>query len=154
MKQLIELKVNGETHDLAVEPRQTLLEILREDLGLTGAKETCGMGSCGSCTVILDGRAVLSCLVLAVRAHGKDILTVEGLAEDGKLHPIQGAFVNEGAVQCGYCIPGMIMTAKALLDEKPKPTVEEIKKGLGGNFCRCTGYYKIVKAIQAASQKL
>lgn len=153
MKQIIELKVNGETHEVAVQPWRTLLEVLRDELGLTGTKNACDGGECGACTVIMDGKPVVSCLVLAVEAQGKDILTIEGMAKDGKLHPIQAAFVEHGAIQCGFCTPGMIMSTKALLDENPNPTEEEIRKGISGNLCRCTGYVKIVEAVQAASPK-
>jgi carbon-monoxide dehydrogenase small subunit len=153
MKQIIELTVNGERYEVAVAPWRTLLEVLREELGLTGAKKACDAGDCGSCTVIMDGKAVLSCLILALEAQGKDILTIEGLAEDGQLHPLQAAFVEHGAIQCGFCTPGMILAAKALLDENPRPTEEEVRKGIAGNLCRCTGYVKIVEAILAASQK-
>jgi len=152
MKQLIELRVNGEVYEIAIQPWRTLLEVLR-DIGLTGAKRGCDEGDCGACTVILDGKPVASCLVLAIEAQGKDILTIEGLAEDGQLHPIQSAFVEHGAIQCGFCTPGMILSAKALLDKNPRPTEEEVRKGISGNLCRCTGYAKIVEAIMAVSQK-
>ena len=151
MKQLIELRVNGDQYEVAVEPRRTLLEVLRDNLGLTGTKEGCDMGACGSCTVLLDNKAVLSCLTLAVEAQGKEITTIEGVAKDGKLHPIQEAFINHGAIHCGFCTPGMILSAKALLDENPRPTKEEIKEAIAGNLCRCTGYVKIVEAIMAVS---
>lgn len=154
MQQLIKLRVNGVTHEVAVEPRQTLLEILRGNLGLTGAKKACDTGDCGACTVIMDGKPVVSCLVLAVEAQGKDILTIEGLAKNGQLHPIQQAFVDHGAIQCGFCTPGMILSAKALLDRSSKPTEDEVKGAIAGNLCRCTGYAKIVEAILAASQTL
>ncbi len=154
MKQLVELTVNGETYEVAVEPRRTLLEVLRDNLGLTGAKKACDTGDCGACTVIMDGKPVVSCLVLAVEAQGKDILTIEGLANDGQLHPIQQAFVEYGAIQCGFCTPGMILSAKALLDENLKPTEDEVKSAIVGNLCRCTGYTKIIEAILAASQKM
>ena len=147
MKQLIELKVNGEIYEVAIDPHRTLLEVLRENLGLTGTKEACGMGDCGACTVLMDGKPVLSCLTLAMDVQGKDILTIEGLAREGELHPIQKAFVEHGAIQCGFCTPGMIMSAKALLDKNPRPTQEEIKKAISGNLCRCTGYIKIIEAI-------
>ena len=153
MKQLIELRVNGEVYEIAIQPWRTLLEVLREDIGLTGAKRGCDEGDCGACTVILDGKPVASCLVLAVEAQGKDILTIEGLAENGQLHPLQSAFVEHGAIQCGFCTPGMILSAKALLDTNPKPTEEEVRRGISGNLCRCTGYTKIVEAIMAASEK-
>lgn len=151
MKQ-IRLMVNGESHELSVPPWRTLLEVIREDLGLTGTKEGCSLGECGACTVIMDGRAVNSCLVLAAEADGKQITTIEGLADSrGKLHPIQQAFVEHGGLQCGFCTPGMIMSAKALLDETPTPTEEEIRRGIAGNLCRCTGYTKIVESIKAAT---
>lgn len=152
MKRLIQLRVNGELHEVAVHPHWTLLEVLREELDLTGAKKGCDAGDCGGCTVILDGKPVVSCLTLAVEADGRDILTIEGLAQNGQLHPIQNAFVEHGAIQCGFCTPGMIMSAKALLDENPKPTEEEVKQAIAGNLCRCTGYAKIVEAILAASE--
>ncbi len=151
-KQLIELKVNGESYEVAIDPHRTLLEVLRENLGLTGAKEGCDLGDCGNCTVLMDGKAVLSCLVLALDARGKEILTVEGLAKNGELHPIQKAFVEHWAIQCGFCTPGMIMTAKSLLDRNPKPTEEDVRKAISGNLCRCTGYVKIVEATLAASE--
>ena len=149
MKQLIELKVNGEFYETAVDPHRTLLEVLRENLGLTGAKEGCDLGACGACTVLIDGKAVLSCLTLAVDSQKKEITTIEGLAREGKLHPLQQNFVNHGAIQCGFCTPGMILSAKAMLDKSPKPTEEEVKRGISGNLCRCTGYTKIIEAIMA-----
>lgn len=153
MKQLIELKVNGEIYELAVEPRRTLLEVLRENLGLTGAKEGCDTGECGTCTVLMEGRPVLSCLILAVESQGKEILTVEGLAKGGHLHPLQQSFIDHGAIQCGFCTPGVILTAKAFLDESSHPGKEEVKRAIGGNLCRCTGYVKIIEAILAVAQK-
>jgi aerobic-type carbon monoxide dehydrogenase small subunit (CoxS/CutS family) len=152
MKSFIQLTVNGQSVDAAVEPNRTLLQFLREDLGLTGTKHGCGLGDCGACTVILDGQAVNSCLVLAIHAHGREVLTIEGLAEDGKLHPIQQAFVDKGSIQCGFCTPGMILSAKALLDANPKPTEQEIRMAISGNLCRCTGYQKIVEAIGEAAK--
>jgi len=149
MKQLIELKVNGESYEAAVDSHRTLLEVLRENLGLTGAKEGCDLGACGACTVLIDGKAVLSCLTLAVDSQKKEITTIEGLAKEGKLHPLQQNFVNHGAIQCGFCTPGMILSAKAMLDKSPKPTEEEVKRGISGNLCRCTGYTKIIEAIMA-----
>ena len=151
MMQPITLKVNGQPYTLIVEPRQTLLEVLRGSLGLTGAKEGCGNGSCGSCTVLLNGQAVDSCLVLAVEIDGQEITTIEGLSVGGKLHPLQQAFIDAGAVQCGFCTPGMILTAKAFLDNNPHPTEADIRLGIAGNLCRCTGYDKIVRAILAVS---
>jgi len=154
MKTLIQLTINGETVEAAVEPNRTLLQLLRDDLGLTGTKHGCGLGDCGACTVILDGKPVNSCLVLAVQAQGREVLTIEGLAENGKLHPIQQAFVDKGAIQCGFCSPGMILAAKALLDDNPQPTELEIRTAISGNLCRCTGYQKIVEAIQEAAGSL
>jgi carbon-monoxide dehydrogenase small subunit len=154
MKQFIKLRVNGESYEVQVEPKRLLLDVLRDNLGLTGAKKACDFGNCGSCTVLMDGKPVLSCLVLAIEAQDKDILTVEGLAKNGQLHPLQQAFVDHGAIQCGFCTPGMLMSAKALLDENPKPTQAEIKEALSGNLCRCTGYAKIIKAVEAAAQKM
>jgi carbon-monoxide dehydrogenase small subunit len=152
MKQ-ISIRVNGKTHELQVKPWATLLEVIRDDLGLTGTKEGCGLGECGACTVIMDGKTVNSCLVLAPEADGKEILTIEGLAQGDKLHPIQEAFMEQGGLQCGFCTPGIIISTKALLDENPKPTDEEMRRGLAGNFCRCTGYTKIFESIKAAAQR-
>jgi aerobic carbon-monoxide dehydrogenase small subunit len=152
MKSIIKLIVNGESVEAAVEANQTLLQFLREDLGLTGTKHGCGLGDCGACTVILDGKPVNSCLVLAVQSNGCEVLTIEGLAENGKLHPIQQSFVDKGAIQCGFCTPGMILSAKALLEENPRPTELEIRTAISGNLCRCTGYQKIVEAIQDAAE--
>jgi aerobic carbon-monoxide dehydrogenase small subunit len=151
MKKIITLTVNGESIEAAVESNQTLLQFLREDLGLTGTKHGCGLGDCGACTVILDGKPVNACLVLAVQSNGCEVLTIEGLAANGNLHPIQQAFVDKGAIQCGFCTPGMILSAKSLLQEKPKPTEQEIRTAISGNLCRCTGYQKIVEAIQEAA---
>ena len=150
-KNRVILQVNGEAYDLLTYPHRTLLEVLREDLHLTGAKESCGEGACGTCTVLLDGFPVRSCLFLAVEAEGREITTIEGLAAGGRLHPLQEAFVEHHAIQCGFCTPGMILTAKALLDAVPEPTEEEIRRALSGNICRCTGYAKIVDAVKAAS---
>ena len=152
MKQIIELKVNGESYEAAVDPHRTLLEVLRENIGMTGSKEGCDLGACGACTVIIDGKAVLACLTLALDAQGKEITTIEGLAKDGNLHPLQQNFVDHGAIQCGFCTPGVIMSAKALLDENPKPTQAEIKRGVSGNLCRCTGYTKIIEAIEVTAK--
>lgn len=152
MKHPIKLTINGEIYELLVEPNELLLDVLRNRLDLTGTKEGCGTGDCGACTVIVDGKSVNSCLMLAIEADGKEILTIEGLAKNGELDPIQKAFVNEGAIQCGFCTPGVVLSAKSLLDENPHPTEEEIKIWIAGNLCRCTGYVKIIKAIQIASQ--
>jgi len=150
MRKLLTLRVNGEDYEVFTDPGKTLVRVLREDLDLTGTKEGCNTGNCGSCTVLIDGKAVKSCLVLASQARGREILTIEGLSKNG-LHPLQQTFVNHFAIQCGFCTPGMIMAAKALLDENPHPTEEEVKLGLSGNLCRCTGYVKIVEAVLAAS---
>ena len=151
MKRIIELKVNGEVHEALVENHRTLLEVLRENIGLVGTKEACDTGECGACAVLLDGIPVNSCLVLALDGRGKEITTIEGLAVSGKLHPLQKAFMEHGATQCGFCTPGMIITAKALLDENQKPTEQEVRQAISGNLCRCTGYAKIVEAVMAAS---
>ena len=151
MKKQIQLQVNGFAYDLLIEPHWTLLSVLREVIGLTGTKEGCGKGECGACTVIIDGEATLACLVLAIQAQGKDILTIEGLAQEGQLDVLQDAFVQYGAIQCGYCTPGMIMTARAFLNKNPLPSEEGIKKALSGNLCRCTGYLKIIEAVKKAS---
>jgi carbon-monoxide dehydrogenase small subunit len=153
VKRLIELTVNGERHELAVEPQETLLEVLREQLGLTGTKEGCGTGECGSCTVLLAGRPVLSCLVLAMECRGQEVTTIEGLSLGGRLTPVQQAFQDRGAVQCGFCTPGMVLAATALLKDNPRPTETEIKKGLEGNLCRCTGYNKILEAVKLAAER-
>jgi carbon-monoxide dehydrogenase small subunit len=153
-KRIIQLTVNGEDYDLSVTPNRTLLEVLRNELNLTGTKEGCGEGACGLCTVLLDGQPVRSCLTLAVEAQGKAITTIEGLAEGGKLHPIQQAFVEHGAIQCGFCSPGMILVTKALLDENPHPTEQEAREAISGNVCRCTGYAKIVEAMLAAAEMI
>ncbi len=154
MKKVIKLTINGESVEASVEPNQTLIQFLREDLGLTGTKHGCGLGDCGACTVLMDGKAVNSCLVLAIQAQGKDILTIEGLAVDGRLHPIQQAFVDKGAIQCGFCTPGMILSAKAFLDTNPKPSEQDIRTAISGNLCRCTGYQKIVEAVESAAERL
>jgi len=152
VKQLIKLNVNGDSYEVAVKPNELLVEVLRDKLGLTGSKRGCDTGKCGACTVLIDGRAVRSCLTLAIAARDKSITTIEGLARQGVLDPLQKAFIDHGAVQCGFCTPGMIMTAKSFLQDNPRPTADEIKKALSGNICRCTGYVKIVEAIQAASE--
>lgn len=146
----IELVVNGQLHKLSVQPRQTLLEVVRKELKLTGTKEYCGVGICGACTVLVEQKAVSSCLMLAVQVAGRSILTIEGLAQGGKLHPIQRAFIERFGFQCGYCTPGMILMAKALLDEIPHPTEAQIRAYMGSNICRCTGYQKILESVQAA----
>ncbi len=148
MKQIITLTVNGLSHEIAVEPRRTLAELLRYDLRLTGTKIGCSIGDCGACTVLLDGEPAFSCLVLAVEADGREVLTIEGVAENGKLHPLQQSFVDKGAIQCGYCTPGMVLTSLALLGANPMPSEAEIRRALSGNLCRCTGYQKIVEAVQ------
>jgi len=153
-KLALTLNVNGQDHDLLCEPSRTLAQALREDLGLTGTKVGCGVGDCGACTVLVDGQTVNSCLVLAAQATGKAIVTIEGLADGPKLHPIQAAFVEQGAIQCGFCSPGMILSAKALLDANPAPSEPEIRQGLSGNLCRCTGYQKIVQAVDSAARIL
>jgi aerobic-type carbon monoxide dehydrogenase small subunit (CoxS/CutS family) len=153
MKQIeISLKVNGIAYTLDVRPQRTLVEVLRETLGLTGTKKSCNEGECGACTVLMDGKPVASCLVLAIDAQGKEIVTIEGLAEGQKLHPIQEAFLRDGGIQCGFCTPGMVMSAKALLDEHPKPTSTDVRKAISGNLCRCTGYQQIVDSIMDASR--
>lgn len=153
MKQAIVLNINGDFFDVEIEPQRTLLEVLRENLGLTGTKKGCDQGECGACTVLLDGKPVPSCLLLAMEAQGKEILTVEGLAKDGKLHPVQQAFLKHGGFQCGFCTPGMMMSAKALLDENPHPTEDEVKKALAGNLCRCTGYNQIIESVLAVGKE-
>ncbi len=154
MKQLISLRVNGELYELYVPVHKTLLEVLREDLGLTGTKHGCELGECGACTVLVDGEPVLSCLTLPVEVQGRDIVTVEGLAENSVPHPLQVTFAELNAAQCGYCTPGMLMSAKALLDRNPNPTPEEVREALAGNLCRCTGYVKIVEAVRLAARRL
>ena len=152
-KKRVALRINREDYELFIYPHRTLGEVLRDELHLTGTKQSCNEGACGTCTVLLDGAPVRSCLLLAVDVEGKEITTIEGLAENGKLHPIQEAFVEHYAIQCGFCTPGMILTAKALLDKNPHPTEEEIRSAISGNICRCTGYSKIVEAIKAASER-
>ncbi len=150
----INFKINGQEISLAVSPSRTLLEMIREDLLLTGTKEGCGEGDCGSCTVILDGKTVNSCLVLAAEANGKEILTVEGFGDGDRLHPLQQAFVENHGMQCGFCTSGMLMASKALLDKNPSPTRHEIKEALAGNLCRCTGYAKIFQSVEAAAEAM
>jgi len=146
-KQVVTLNINNENHQVFINPNRTLLNVLREELDLTGTKCGCGEGVCGTCTILTDGRPVRSCMTLAVEAQDKRIVTIEGLQKDGHLTPLQEAFISEGAVQCGFCTPGMILAAKSLLDENPSPTEEEVLRFLSGNLCRCTGYYKIKNAI-------
>ena len=153
-KHQIQITVNGEERDLLVDPNLTLLDLLRYELGLTGTKEGCDEGDCGACTVILDGKVVTSCLVLAVEVNGSRITTIEGVQAGEVLHPIQQAFIDTGAVQCGFCTPGMILTTKALLDENPEPSEGDIEHYLEGNLCRCTGYTKIVEAVHRAARAL
>jgi carbon-monoxide dehydrogenase small subunit len=153
MKQIIRFHVNGEEFEVLTEIHKTLLEVLREDLGLTGTKRGCDLGTCGACTVLIEGKPYLSCLTLAVDVQGKKIVTIEGLTQEGELHPLQKAFVEKGAIQCGFCTPGMILTAKAFLDENPHPSEGEVKRAISGNLCRCTGYVKIVEAILSVTSK-
>jgi aerobic-type carbon monoxide dehydrogenase small subunit (CoxS/CutS family) len=148
-KRIVKLTINKEIHEVAINVNRTLLEVLREDLSLTGTKESCGQGACGSCTILLDGLPVRSCLLLAVETEGRDITTIEGLSQGGKLHPVQDAFIEHHAIQCGFCSPGMILTASALLEKNPQPTEDEIRQALSGNICRCTGYAKIIGAVKA-----
>lgn len=153
MKTPVELNVNGQRYDVVLSPRELLVDVLRKKTGLIGPKKGCGEGQCGACTVLLDGQPVVSCLTLAIACHGRQVVTVEGLAEGGRLSPLQQAFVDHGAIQCGFCTPGMLMSAKALLDENPDPSEEDIRAGLVGNLCRCTGYVKIVEAIKDAARR-
>jgi aerobic-type carbon monoxide dehydrogenase small subunit (CoxS/CutS family) len=150
----IRFTLNGEEVDVSFAPYKTLLEVLREDLGHTGTKHGCELGECGACAVVLDGQPVLSCLVLALECGGSQVLTVEGLSSDGRLHPLQDAFADLGAAQCGYCTPGILLTAKALLDDNPRPSRDEIREALAGNLCRCTGYLQIFEAVEAAIVKI
>jgi carbon-monoxide dehydrogenase small subunit len=151
-RQVLSCQINGEAVEVLVQPYDTLLDVLREELRLTGPKEGCGTGDCGACTIHLDGKPVTSCLVLAMQARGRAVLTIEGLAKSGALHPLQDAFVRHGVPQCGFCIPGALMAAAALLAEHPRPTEEEIRYGIAGNLCRCTGYTKMIAAIAEAAQ--
>jgi carbon-monoxide dehydrogenase small subunit len=150
----VRLTVNGRACDITAPPNETLLDLLRYRLGLVGSKNGCDTGNCGACTVLVDGKAVNSCLVLAAETDGASITTIEGISSDGELHPLQQAFIDHGVVQCGFCLPGMTMAAKSLLDEEPRPTEEEIRSAIAGNLCRCTGYVTIIKAITAASRTL
>ena len=153
-KTLLRLRVNGETHEVATEINKTLLEVLREDMALTGTKHGCELGECGTCAVLVDGEPVLSCLMLGIEAVDTEVTTVEGMMRDGKPHPLQTAFADLGAAQCGYCIPGILLTAKALLDENSHPTRDEIRQALSGNLCRCTGYTKILQAVELAAKEI
>jgi aerobic-type carbon monoxide dehydrogenase small subunit (CoxS/CutS family) len=150
----IRINLNGEETDVAFAPYKTLLEVLREDLGHTGTKHGCELGECGACAVLIDGKPVLSCLLLAIECDRRNVVTVEGLVADGKLHPLQEAFADLGAAQCGYCTPGILVTAKALLDESPSPTRDQIREAISGNLCRCTGYLQIFEAVEAAVLKI
>ena len=153
-KRILSLQVNGRVMEVASAPNRTLLQVLREDLGLTGAKEGCGLGECGACTVLLNGNPVNACLVLAEQAYGARIETIEGVASGNELHPLQEAFVERGAIQCGYCTPGMILTSKAFIEKNPDPSEEKVRRALSGNLCRCTGYEKIVEAVLAAAERM
>jgi aerobic-type carbon monoxide dehydrogenase small subunit (CoxS/CutS family) len=150
-KTAIKLTVNGETHELLVEPRRTLLNALRKDLGLTGTKKACDEGTCGTCTVLLEGKPIYACMALAIECDGKSVETIESLSKDGQLHPIQRAFIEEDALQCGFCTPGQIMSVKALLDENPNPTLDDVKRALSGNLCRCGAYPKLFQAALRAA---
>ncbi|MGE5819755.1 MAG: (2Fe-2S)-binding protein [Deltaproteobacteria bacterium] len=153
MKQILNLRVNGENKEVATETNKTLLEVLREDMDLTGTKHGCEVGECGTCTVLIEGEPILSCLVLGVEVEGQEILTIEGLKERDKPHPLQKAFADLGAAQCGYCTPGVLLTAKAFLEKNPHPSREEIREALAGNLCRCTGYTKILEAVEMVARK-
>ncbi len=153
-RQTIHIKINGQPQEVAVEPHWTLLETVREQLALTGSKEGCGTGDCGACSMIVDGKLITSCLMLAVEADGSEVLTIEGLTRNGELHPVQQSFIDTGGVQCGYCTPGMIMATKALLDRNARPTLDDVRLGLAGNLCRCTGYAKIYEAVLAAAERI
>ncbi|MBI2355074.1 MAG: (2Fe-2S)-binding protein [Deltaproteobacteria bacterium] len=154
MKKLIKLEINGENFDVAISPAAYLIDVIRETVGLSGTKKGCGVGDCGACTVLIDGRPTLSCITLAVACAGKAITTIEGLSRGSELHPVQRAFIDKGAVQCGFCTPGMVLSSKALLDENPHPSQDEIKTALAGNLCRCTGYAKIIEAVEHAGRLL
>ena len=151
MKHSVALSVNGDTYDVLISPNETLLEVLREKLGLMGTKKGCDLGACGACTVLVDGEAYLSCLMLAANAEGRQIVTIEGLAQGGELHPLQKAFIEKGGLQCGFCTPGMILTAKAALDEEAVPTESSIRRKIAGTLCRCTGSKKIVEAVSSVA---
>jgi carbon-monoxide dehydrogenase small subunit len=153
-KEIVSFSINGQVMDAIVTPNVTLAELLREQFDLTGTKKGCEVGECGSCTVLVDGKPMLSCSTLAIAVRDKAILTIEGLAQGSRLHPLQQAFIDHGAIQCGFCTPGAILTAKAMLDENPSPTREDVKEALGGNLCRCTGYVKIVDAVMAAAEMM
>ncbi|MDX6497385.1 MAG: aerobic carbon-monoxide dehydrogenase small subunit [Blastocatellia bacterium] len=150
----ISFTLNGETAEVAFAPHKTLLEVLREDLALTGTKHGCELGECGTCTILVDGRAILSCLMLGLDAEGREVETIEGMADGARLHPLQVTFADTGAAQCGYCSPGFLLAAKELIDKKPKPTRDEIKEALSGNLCRCTGYIKIYEAVELAAARV
>jgi len=150
----VQLDINNKIYTLSISPQRTLLEVLRDDLGLTGTKEGCSEGECGACTVLLDGLPIRSCLLLAVDVRGRKVTTIEGLSKGKELHPIQKAFIEEGAIQCGFCTPGMILSAKAIINSNPFPSEEDIRIGLSGNLCRCTGYVKIIKAVKMAAQRM
>jgi aerobic-type carbon monoxide dehydrogenase small subunit (CoxS/CutS family) len=153
-KALIRFTLNGEQSEVAFAPHKTLLEVLREDLGLTGTKHGCELGECGTCTVLIDGQAILSCLFLGLDAEDREVTTIEGMAEGGKLHPLQDTFADLGAAQCGYCTPGFLLVAKELLDKNPSPNRNEIQEALAGNLCRCTGYIKIYEAVELAAARM
>ena len=153
MKKMIQLTINEKVYEVAVDPNQTLVDLLRYQIGLTGTKKGCDLGDCGACTVIMDGRPVNSCLVLAVQANGRQITTIEGIEDDRELHPLQDAFIEKGAIQCGFCSSGMILSGKSLLDKNPKPDETEIRRAVSGNLCRCTGYQKIVEAIKDVADR-
>lgn len=154
MKKLLKLRINGENFSVAVSPTAYLIDVIRETVGLTGTKKGCGIGDCGACTVLIDGKPTLSCITLALSCTGKEITTIEGLSRGNELHPVQQAFIDKGAVQCGFCTPGMVLSATALLQENPKPTKDEIKTAMAGNLCRCTGYTKIMEAVEHAGELL
>jgi len=154
VREIVKFNVNGRPYEVAIEPQMTLLEVLRDELDLTGTKYSCGVAECGTCTVLIDGKPILSCCTLAITARDKNILTIEGLAKGTTLHPIQQAFIDCGAIQCGFCTPGMILTAKTLVDENPNPTRREVEEALAGNLCRCTGYVKIIDAVLMAAKAM